>query len=64
MARKASEDIAMQAFTSVAEVTDFAEGTDWVSDQPVSFGDGASSGPHKRQFAIRRIAVQPGIRQP
>ena len=58
------EDIAMLAFTSVAEVKDFAEGTDSVSDQPVSFGDGASSGPHKRQFAIRRIAVQPGIRQP
>jgi CRISPR system Cascade subunit CasD len=58
-----AEDIAMQAFTSVADVKDFAEVTDSISDQPVSFGDGASSGPDKRQFAIRRIAMRPGIRQ-
>jgi CRISPR system Cascade subunit CasD len=47
-------------FTTVAEVADFAEGTDSLSDQPVSFGDGTSSGPDKRRFAVRRINVVPG----
>lgn len=50
-------------FTTVSEVEDFADGTDSVSDQPVSFGDATSSGPDKRQFAVRRIALKPGIRQ-
>lgn len=58
-----SEDTLMEAFTTVTEVKNFAEGTDSVSDQPVSFGDASSSGPDKRQFAVRRIAVKPGIRQ-
>ena len=56
-------DGSIEEFTTVTEVKDFAEGTDSVSDQPVSFGDGTSSGPDKRRFAIRRIAVKPGIRQ-
>ena len=50
----------IEEFTSVTEVRDFADGTDSVSDQPVSFGDGTSSGPDKRQFAVRRIKVVPG----
>jgi CRISPR system Cascade subunit CasD len=31
-----------------------------ISDQPVSFGDGTSSGPDKRRFAVRRIKLVPG----
>jgi CRISPR system Cascade subunit CasD len=50
-------------YTTVTEVSGYADGTDSLSDQPVSFGDGTSSGPDKRQFAVRRIAVKPGIRQ-
>lgn len=51
---------ALDAFTTVTDVDRFDEGTDSLNDQPVSFGDGASSGPDKRQFAPRRIRVQPG----
>lgn len=47
-------------FTVVEEVEGFAEGTDSVSDQPVSFGDGDSSGPEKRRYSVRRIAVRSG----
>jgi len=50
----------IEEFTTVSEVSDFADGTDSISDQPVSFGDGASSGPDKRQFAVRRIKLVPG----
>jgi CRISPR system Cascade subunit CasD len=53
-------DTPLEAFTVVAEVERFDEGTDSLADRPVSFGDGTSSGPDKRQFAIRRIKVQPG----
>jgi CRISPR system Cascade subunit CasD len=60
--RELIRDRSIEEFTTVTEVKDFGEGTDSVSDQPVSFGDGASSGPDKRQFAIRRIAVKPGRR--
>jgi len=56
-------DGSIEDFTAVTEVEDFPQGTDSLSDQPVSFGDGKSSGPDKRQFAVRRIAVKPGIRQ-
>jgi CRISPR system Cascade subunit CasD len=49
--------------TTVTEVTDFAEGTDSLNDQPVSFGDGSSSGLDTRRFAVRRVAVKPGARQ-
>ena len=52
----------MESFTTVTEVERFADGTDSLNDQPVSFGDGTSSGPDKRQFASRRIVVKPGIR--
>jgi CRISPR system Cascade subunit CasD len=57
---KMSEEASMETFTTVSEVKDFADGTDSVSDQPVNFGDGTSSGPDKRQFATRRIKVVPG----
>jgi len=50
----------IEEFTAVTEVENFADGTDSISDQPVSFGDGASSGPDKRQFAVRRIKLVPG----
>jgi len=53
----------LDAFTTTTDVDRFEEGTDSLSDQPVSFGDGTSSGPDKRQFAPRRINVQPGSSQ-
>lgn len=55
-------DAPLELFTTVTEAASFAEGTDSLNDQPVSFGDGSSSGPDKRQFASRRIAVKPGLR--
>jgi CRISPR system Cascade subunit CasD len=50
----------IEEFTAVSEASDFADGTDSISDQPVTFGDGKSSGPDKRQFAVRRIKLVPG----
>lgn len=50
----------LESFTTVTEAESFAEGTDSLNDQPVSFGDSTSSGPDKRQFAVRRIRVQSG----
>ena len=52
-------DRSIDEFTIVAEVSGFAEGTDTLSDQPVSFGDGSSSGSDSRRFAIRRVALKP-----
>lgn len=49
-----------EAFTVVTEVDQFAEGTDSLNDQPVSFGDGTSSGPDTRRFVPRRVHLQPG----
>jgi len=60
---KLREDTLMETFTTVTEMKHFAEATDSINDQPVSFGDGTSSGPDMRQFAVRRIAVKLGIRQ-
>ena len=54
-------DAPLEAFTTVTDVQRFELGTDSLSDQPVSFGDGQSSGPDKRQFAVRRIAVRPAV---
>jgi CRISPR system Cascade subunit CasD len=51
----------IEEFTIVTEAEDFVEGTDSISDQPISFGDGTSSGPDKRRFTIRRIKVVPGL---
>lgn len=56
------EGLPLETFTAVTEVERFDQGTDSLADQPVSFGDGRSSGPDKRQFAIRRVRVQPGTR--
>ncbi|MCW5982842.1 MAG: type I-E CRISPR-associated protein Cas5/CasD [Bryobacteraceae bacterium] len=56
-------DRRVEEFTAVAEVSDFAEGTDSLSDQPESFGDGRSSGLDRRRFAMRRVAVKPATRQ-
>jgi CRISPR system Cascade subunit CasD len=53
-----AEDTPMGAFTEVTEVDSFADGIDSINDQPVSFGDGTSSGPDGRRFATRRIAVK------
>jgi CRISPR system Cascade subunit CasD len=49
----------IEEFTTVSEVEGFAEGTDSINDQPVSFGDDKSSGPDKRRFAVRRIKLVP-----
>lgn len=56
-------DRSIEQFSVVTEVEHFTDGTDTLSDQPMSFGDGNSSGPDKRQFAVRRIAVKPGSRE-
>lgn len=56
------ETLAIEEFTSTTEVKDFSEGDDSWNDQPVSFGDGTSSGPDKRQFALRRIRLTPATR--
>lgn len=56
-------DAPIDQFTRLEEVATFDAGTDSYNDQPVSFGDGTSSGPGQRRFAVRRIAVKPGIRQ-
>jgi len=55
-------DRPIEEFTVVTEVNNFAEGTDSMNDQPVSFGDGSSSGLDTRRFAVRRVAVKPGTR--
>lgn len=49
----------LERFAAVAEVQNFIDGTDSINDQPVSYGDGASSGPDQRRFTIRRIVVKP-----
>jgi CRISPR system Cascade subunit CasD len=50
----------IDALATVTEVERFTDGTDSLNDQPVSFGDGTSSGPDKRRFATRRISVRHG----
>ena len=57
-------DISIESCTTVTEVEYFADGTDSIGDQPDSFGDASSSGPDQRRFAVRRIALKPGISQP
>jgi CRISPR system Cascade subunit CasD len=53
------DDAELQTFSTVADVKGFADGTDSLRDQPVSFGNGKSSGPDKRVFAVRRVRVRP-----
>ncbi|MBI4563283.1 MAG: type I-E CRISPR-associated protein Cas5/CasD [Planctomycetes bacterium] len=55
------EDASMESFATVWEAKSFATGTDTLNDQPVSFGDGKSSGPDQRQFAPRRIDARPCV---
>lgn len=55
---------AIEQFTVVAEVDNFEDGTDSISDQPVSFGDGTSCGLDKRQFAVRRVCLTPAQKSP
>ena len=57
-------DASPEEVTRVTEVERFADGTDSLNDRPVSFGDGRSSGPDRRQFAPRRVSVQPGTSVP
>ena len=56
-------DRPIEGFTTVTEVNSFDQGTDSINDQPVSFGDGTTNGPEKRQFAVRRIQLKPGVRR-
>lgn len=56
------QDLIIENFDRVEEVHDFAQGTNSINDQPVSFGDGTSSGPDVRHFATRRINVLAGMR--
>jgi len=53
-------DASPEEVTRVTEVERFGDGTDSLNDRPVSFGDGRSSGPDRRQVAARRVSVQPG----
>ena len=50
-------------FTTVTDVSDFAEGTDSLNDKPMSFGDASSSGSETRRFAARRVAVNTSTRE-
>jgi len=59
--RLLADQAPMEQITLISEVDQFDDGTDSIADQPISFGDGKSSGPDKRRFAIRRIKVQPGV---
>lgn len=52
-------DRSIDEFTSLTEVTEFTEGTDSLNDQPISFGDGTSSGVDSRRFGLRRVALRP-----
>jgi len=47
-------------FARLEDVADFKDGTDTWNDQPLRFGTGDSSGVEGREFAPRRIKVQPG----
>lgn len=55
-------DQPLASFTVVREPKDFDEGTDSLSDQPISFGDGSTSGVEGRLFGIRRVRVDPANR--
>lgn len=51
------ERASQNQFTRVEEVADFEEGTDSFNDQPISFGNGKTSGLEGREFAPRRVKV-------
>ena len=52
-------DAPREQFSRVEEVTRFEDGTDSISDQPLSFGTADSSGPEGRRFTPRRVKVAP-----
>jgi CRISPR system Cascade subunit CasD len=56
--RKLVGDAPREQFTRVEEAADFGSGTDTFNDQPVSFGNGKSSGPEVRHFAPRRVRLK------
>jgi CRISPR system Cascade subunit CasD len=51
-------DQAHEKFKRVFDVREFKEGNDTFNDQPVSFGNGKSSGPEVRHFAPRRVRLK------
>ena len=54
-------DAPREQFSRVEEVTRFEDGTDSISDQPLSFGTADSSGPEGRHFTPRRVKVTPRL---
>ncbi len=52
-------DAPPEQFSRVEEVTRFEDGTDSISDQPLSFGTADSSGPEGRHFTPRRVNAIP-----
>jgi CRISPR system Cascade subunit CasD len=52
-------DASREEFSLVEEVTRFEDGTDSISDQPLSFGTADSSGPEGRHFTQRRVRLVP-----
>jgi CRISPR system Cascade subunit CasD len=54
-------DRQIEEFTTVADVTEFSECTDSLNDQPLTFGDGSSSGPDQRRFSLRRLTLTPAV---
>jgi CRISPR system Cascade subunit CasD len=55
-------DQSLEQFTTISDVENFDQGTDSISDQPVSFGDGTSSGSDTRRYGVRRIRLEPAIK--
>lgn len=48
----------LEEYLVVEEVNEISQSTYVVGDQPVSFGDNTSSGPDKRLFAARYVAIR------
>jgi CRISPR system Cascade subunit CasD len=46
-------------FSTVEEVSEFADGTDSIPDQPLAFGAADSSGSEGRRFTLRRVKIVP-----
>jgi len=51
----------IKSFEQIVEVADPSAAHFTIRDQPVSFGDGSSSGPDVRHFAARHLRREPGI---
>jgi CRISPR system Cascade subunit CasD len=50
----------IESFERIVEVATASEAQFTIMDQPISFGDGKSSGPDVRQFAIRYVRRERG----